>query len=113
MTNLVFSADLKFWIILSLALWSVTSTKSLPRNTNTCRPFEMDRVECFVAGRKIAMGVIKKNGIIEAYGDDFECPSHLFQTYMNRLSPPGEHQLYFVREFLHGVYNPQLSYSVK
>lgn len=64
----------------------------------------MDRVECFVAGQKIAKGVIK-NDIIVAYGDDFECPSHLFQTYLNRLSPPGSCQLHFVREFLRRVYN--------
>ena len=73
----------------------------------------MDRVECFVAGRKIAKGVIKKDGMIEADGDDFECPSHLFQTYMNRFCPPGDYQLFFVREFLHGVYNPQSNYSAR
>ena len=67
----------------------------------------MDRVECFVAGRKIAKGVIKNDGTISAYGDDFECPSHFFRTFINRLSPPGKLQLYFVREFLHGVYNPE------
>ena len=53
----------------------------------------------------MAKGVIK-NGVIEAYGDDFECPSHLFQTFLNRLSPPGKYQLQYVREFLHNVHNP-------
>jgi hypothetical protein len=73
----------------------------------------MDRVECFVAGQKIARGVIKKNGVIEAYGHDFDSPTHMFQTFMNRLGPPGSYQLFYVREFLHGVYNPQSNYSVK
>ena len=63
---------------------------------------KMDRVECFVAGRKLAKGVIK-NDSIEAHGDSFECPSHLFQTLLNSICPPGEYQLHFVRAFLHGL----------
>ena len=59
----------------------------------------MDRVECFVAGWKIATGVIH-NGTIVINGDDFECVTHVFQTFLNRLSPPGEHQLHAVRQFL-------------
>jgi len=72
----------------------------------------MDRVECFVAGRKLAKGVIR-NGIIEAHGDNFECPSHLFQTLLNSISPPGEYQLHFVRAFLHGVSNLKSDHSVQ
>ena len=72
----------------------------------------MDRIECFVAGRKLAMGVIK-NDTIEAHGDDFESPSHLFQTLLNSISPPSEYQLHFVRALLHGVSNPLPDHSVQ
>lgn len=70
----------------------------------------MDRVECFVAGRKLAKGVIKK-GVIEVHGIEFERPSDLFQTILNSISPPGEYQLHFVRAFLHGVSNLQSDHS--
>lgn len=73
----------------------------------------MDRVECFVAGRKIARGVINRDGIIEAYGDQFEYPSHMFQTCLNKLSLPSEYQLHFVRYIVHGVSNPQAKHSVQ
>ncbi len=65
----------------------------------------MDKIECYVAGEKIAMGVLKKDGHIEAHGDDFEKPSDMFKTFMNKLQTPGEHQLSFIRAICNGVSN--------
>ena len=45
------------------------------------------------------MGVIK-NDSVEAHGDNFECPSHLFQTLLNSICAPSEYQLSFVRAYL-------------
>jgi len=59
----------------------------------------MNKIECYIAGKKIASGVLKKDGRIEAQGDDFEKPSDMFQTHMNKIQTPGEHQLYFIRAF--------------
>jgi len=56
----------------------------------------MDKIECFVAGVKIASGVLKDSRI-ETCGDDFECPSDMFQTHLNNISPPGEFQLRRIR----------------
>lgn len=64
----------------------------------------MDSIECFVAGVKIADGILNQ-GIIQACGDDFECPSDMFQAHLNKISPPGGHQLTAVRIFLNGVYH--------
>ena len=65
----------------------------------------MDKIECYVAGKKIATGVLKKDGLIEADGDDFESSSDMFQTFMNKIKPPGSRQLHFIRSFCNGVSN--------
>ena len=69
----------------------------------------MDRVECFVAGRKIGMAVVNSDGTIEACGEYFKGTSHMFQTLLDHICPPGEHQLHFIRACLHGVSNPEFS----
>lgn len=65
----------------------------------------MDKIECYVAGKKIATGVLKKDGLIEADGDDFESSSDMFKTFMNKIQTPGSRQLHFIRAFCNGVSN--------
>lgn len=78
-------------------LYSITGVLRFSRNSR------MDKIECFVAGRKIASGLRWQDSVIHAHGDDFACPSDMFQTILNSISPPGEYQLHFVRAYLHGV----------
>jgi len=84
---------------------SVALSNSGHLATNSTVRLQMNKIECYIAGKKIASGVLKKDGRIEAHGDDFEKPSDMFQTFMNKLQTPGEHQLHFIRAFYNGVSN--------
>lgn len=75
-------------------LWDLYSIATVLRFSRNSR---MDKIECFVAGRKIASGLRWQDSVIHAHGDDFACPSDMFQTYMNQISPATDQQLLFVR----------------
>lgn len=58
----------------------------------------MDRIECYVNGTRIGTGYRFSNGDIVAGEDDFEMPSHFFQTCMNGYLRQTEDQLQKMRE---------------
>ena len=72
----------------------------------------MDRIECYVAGKKIASGISIRGSHIISRGDDFETPQDMFQICLNHICPVEDRQLYILRLFLHGVSNPP-RHSVK
>jgi hypothetical protein len=86
-------------------LYSIAGVLRFSRNS------KMDKIECFVAGRKIASGLRWKDSVIHAHGDDFACASDMFRVHLNKISPPGEFQLRRIRA--HGVSNPPQCLSVK
>lgn len=61
----------------------------------------MDRIECYLAGTIIASGHITETSSIICRNDDFELPSHMFQTSLNAICRNTRHQLVFARLLLH------------
>jgi hypothetical protein len=53
---------------------------------------EMDRIECYISGKRIAPGYIQSRygHDILCHDDDFEKPSSMFQTHLNAVVPNSE-----------------------
>lgn len=65
----------------------------------------MDRFECFVAGQKIGAGVVHRNNTATSFGIGTFPMTKMFQSFLDRVTPPDKHQLKNVRIILHGVHN--------
>ena len=73
------------------------------------RNSKMDKIECFVAGVKIASGIRWQDNVIHAHGDDFECPSDMFRVHLNKITPPNACQLQWVREWVYACGSSNVS----
>lgn len=80
-------------------LYSTTGVLRFSRNSR------MDKIECFVAGVKLASGIRWQDSVIHAHGDDFECPSDMFRVHLNKMETPGEYQLVFIRALFNHNYS--------
>lgn len=57
----------------------------------------MDKIQFFINGFKFASGVINTENTILCYGDTYETPLEVFETYLNLLCEPCDKQLNIAR----------------
>jgi len=57
----------------------------------------MDKIEFFVNGFNFASGVVNCENTILCYGDTYETPLDVFDTYFNFMCEPCDKQLNIIR----------------
>lgn len=63
----------------------------------------MDKAECYLSGVLICSGYISEYSDIICNEDDFELPSHMFQTALNAIYPSCNDQLDQARRKIQGL----------